>query len=43
MENLSDRLGSVYVDDERVQDDSELKKQFFEALGAMPSEQTLEF
>lgn len=33
--------GSVYRDDERVQDDSELKKQFFEALGVMPAEQNL--
>lgn len=33
------KQGSVYRDDERVQDDSELQKQFFEALGVMPSDQ----
>ena len=34
--------GSTYRDDERVQDDSEIKKQFFEALGVMPTEQSLD-
>ena len=33
------KQGSTYRDDERVQDDSEIKKQFFEALGVMPTEQ----
>ena len=33
------KQGSTYVENERVQDDSELKAQFFEALGVMPSEQ----